>query len=140
MQILQVISLLLDYPTELLHYSQAELEQIVQAAALSDAAKTALLAGERRDLAAAEGSELIAGEQIEVGGVHAGKLGRGQPAQLVTGQCLQLVAVERADLHRMAEIAHLPMRGDAVPHVVGRAGGRRRHGRRTGSPAMATTV
>ncbi len=44
MQILQVISLLLDYPTALLHDSQAELEQIVQAAALSDAAKTALLA------------------------------------------------------------------------------------------------
>ncbi len=44
MQILQVISLLLDYPTELLHDSQAELEQIVEASALSDAAKNALLA------------------------------------------------------------------------------------------------
>jgi len=44
MQILQVISLLLDYPTELLHDSQAELEQIVEASALSDAAKNALMA------------------------------------------------------------------------------------------------
>ena len=44
MQILQVISLLLDYPTELLHDSQSELEQIVEASVLSDAAKNALLA------------------------------------------------------------------------------------------------
>ena len=44
MQILQVISLLLDYPTELLHDSQTELEQIVEASALSDAAQNALLA------------------------------------------------------------------------------------------------
>jgi nitrate reductase delta subunit len=44
MQILQVISLLLDYPTELLHDGRTELEQIVQASVLSDAAKNALLA------------------------------------------------------------------------------------------------
>ncbi len=51
MQILQVISLLLDYPTELLHDSQAELEQIVQAAELSDAGKNALLAFVKNRLA-----------------------------------------------------------------------------------------
>jgi nitrate reductase molybdenum cofactor assembly chaperone NarJ/NarW len=44
MQILKVISLLLDYPTELVHQSQAEFDQLIQSAALSPATCAALQA------------------------------------------------------------------------------------------------
>ena len=51
MKILQVISLLLDYPTEFLHDSRDDLVELVQTAALSADAKTALLdfIGQRLD-------------------------------------------------------------------------------------------